>query len=76
MGEDARDTMPTEKGCEEHWVDALTWSECLSAHIRFHLLKQGVEASSMEDVINLSFMVNEALEAFNAKLIKGKDFTR
>ena len=63
------------KGCEHHRVEALTWSECLSAHIRFHLLKRGVEAAAMEDVINLSFTVNAALEGFSAKLIKGKVFT-
>ena len=63
------------RGCEDHRVEALTWSECLSAHIRFHLLKRGVTATSMEDAINLSFTVNSAIEAFGAKLIKGKIFT-
>jgi hypothetical protein len=63
------------RGCEEHRVEALTWSESLSAHIRFHLLKRGVLATSMEEVINLSFTVNSAIEAFGAKLIKGKIFT-
>ena len=63
------------RGCEEHRVEALTWSEYLSAHIRFYLLKRGVLATSMEEVINLSFTVNSAIEAFGAKLIKGKIFT-
>ena len=63
------------KGCESYRVEAITWSECLSAHIRFHLLKRRVEASLTEDVINLSFTVTAVLEAFSTKLIKGKVFT-
>ena len=63
------------KGCDIHRVEALTWSDLITAHIRFHLLKRGVEVSSMEDVINLSFTLNAALEAFGAKLIGGKVFT-
>ena len=54
------------KGCAEHRVEAIIWASCLSSHLRFHLLKRGVEAGSMEDFVNLTFTLSAAMEAFAA----------
>ncbi len=62
-------------GCEEHRVQALLWAGCIPAHVRFYLLRKGVEVQCVTDFINQCFTVDAAADALNARLIKGEVFT-
>lgn len=62
-------------GCGHHKQRALTWATCVGAHVRFHLLKRGVEPESVATFIHNVFTNDAAVEAFGAKMINGDVFT-
>jgi hypothetical protein len=46
---------PNGKGCERHKGNTTKWSSCIAAHLRFHLLKQGITYDSALELIWKSF---------------------
>jgi hypothetical protein len=63
-------------GCSEHKVQAQHWALCVAAHLRFHLLRRGVQVESVKEFIDTVFTNDAAQEANGAKLINGKVFTQ
>ena len=62
-------------GCGEHKAQAQHWAVCVAAHLRFHLIRRGVQVESVKEFIDTVFTNDAALEANGARLINGKVFT-
>jgi hypothetical protein len=62
-------------GCGEHKVQAQHWAVSVGAHLRFHLLRRGVQVESVKEFIDSVFTYNAAQEAYGARFLNGKVFT-
>jgi hypothetical protein len=60
------------QGCESHKGVASRWSGCVSAHLRFHLLKRGVTEASALSLIRASFSQQALRDAINVTMKEGK----
>ena len=61
--------------CESHKLLAPAMASCLAAHLKFHLLKRGIEIESALNMVKKSFTNAAAIEADNAKLVGGEVMT-
>jgi hypothetical protein len=60
------------KGCEKHKGIATDWLRCIAAHLKFHLLKQGVMEESAFKLIRASCSPQAFCNAINANMKDGK----
>jgi hypothetical protein len=62
---------PNRQGCKRHKGVATSWSGCISAHLKFHLLKRGITEENALALIRASFSPQALRDTLNATMKNG-----